>query len=138
MVAERRLVEAGGRAGHAHPWTLDGICITCYVTNCMSKTSFILLGIFTSAAILTGCSAFTPATVSPTSYAVSSGAASTNDSVVVADLKLAQALNKADNPTQSEPLIDTGLGGLIMLASAFGGWLVRHNTNPKNPANVGK
>jgi hypothetical protein len=76
---------------------------------------------------LTGCSLLTT-TASPNSNAVSEGLATTNDLAAVAALREAQAVNKAVNPTQTEPLIDAGLGGLAMMLTAFGGWYARHTT----------
>jgi uncharacterized membrane protein len=91
---------------------------------------FVQLILISSAALVlsTGCRALTSGTASPTSIPVTQGVASTNDSQVVAVLKEAQALNQAANPTPYEPLINDGLSGLIMLASAFGGWMLRHTT----------
>jgi len=76
---------------------------------------------------LTGCELLTT-TASPNSSAVSEGLATTNDLAAVAAIKEAQAVNKAVNPTQTEPLIDAGLGGLAMMLTAFGGWYARHTT----------
>lgn len=77
---------------------------------------------------LTGCSSLLPSTASPTSAPVLEGIASTNDSAVVAQIKELQAVNKTMNPTQTEPIIDAGLGGLAMMLTAFGGWYARHTT----------
>jgi hypothetical protein len=77
---------------------------------------------------ISGCSSLLPSTASPTSAPVVSGIATTNDSTVVAEIKEMQAVNKTMNPTQTEPIIDAGLGGLAMMLTAFGGWYARHTT----------
>ena len=77
---------------------------------------------------LSGCSAMTSGSTKPTSIAVISGIASTNDSQVVAVLKEAQAINAVANPTPYAPLVNEVLTGLIALGSALGGWMLRHKT----------
>ena len=91
-----------------------------------------------SLVMLSGCRALTSGTASPTSLPVTQGIATTNDSQIVAVLKEAQAINQAADPTPYEPLVNDTLSGIIMLASAFGGWMLRHKTNPINPNNAGK
>ena len=56
------------------------------------------------------------------------GAATTNDPTAVAYIELARQLNKQLNPTPTEPLIDTTLGGVALLVSAGIGFWARHAT----------
>jgi hypothetical protein len=88
----------------------------------------ICLIVFTALIAVSGCNSLLPNSASPANVAVQSGIASTNDSAVVADLKELQAVNKAVNPTPTEPLVDSALTFLAFAATAFGGWYARHHT----------
>jgi len=74
-----------------------------------------------------GCSTLlSPA--SPASLPVVTGAATTNDTELVAYLKTAQAANEAFNVTSTSAPINLMLAGAVSLASAWAGWYARHKT----------
>jgi len=74
-----------------------------------------------------GCSTLlSPA--SSASLPVVTGAATTNDTELVAYLKTAQAANEAFNVTSTAAPINLMLAGAVSLASAWAGWYARHKT----------
>ena len=73
-----------------------------------------------------GCGTFLTPHSSPDSYPVSALVASTNDSPLVAWLKVAAVANQTANVTPSQAPVGALLGGLIALGSVAAGWYGRH------------
>jgi hypothetical protein len=76
-----------------------------------------------------GCGTFLTPHSDPTSYPVSSLVASTNDSPLVAWLKVAAQANQTANPTPSQAPVGAVLGGLIALGAVAAGWWGRHKSS---------
>lgn len=102
----------------------------------MKTLSVRLLFVCASIFILSGCAGLLTHTASPSALPVELGAASTNDFVPVAWVRLAQAVNAAANPTPTEAPINVLLGAAAALLAAAGGWASRHfaEKSPKTAA----
>ena len=92
-----------------------------------TKPSVLLMGIMLLASLVgAGCGTFLTPHSDPTSYPVQALVASTNDSPLVAWLKVAATANQTANVTPSQAPAGAVLGGLIALASVAAGWYGRH------------
>lgn len=89
---------------------------------------FVWLAVTTSiiATLACGCAAMLGNKASPSSPPVITGAATTNDPVAVAYVKLAREVNSAVNVTPTAPLVNDLLIGLTAVLSAAAGYYTRH------------
>ena len=85
------------------------------------KLSSICLLAATVALMASGCKELFGTNASANSSPVITGTATTNTPVAVAFLQEAQALNSVADPTPYEPLINTLLSGLVVLAGGLAG-----------------
>jgi hypothetical protein len=92
-----------------------------------TKSKLWMMGIMLAVVIAgAGCGTFLTPHSEPTSYPVQALVASTNDSPLVAWLKVAAVANQTANVTPSQAPVGAILGGLIALASVAAGWYGRH------------
>ena len=90
------------------------------------KPKIILIALVAAATTLIGCKALLGTKASPNSPAVILGAATTNDALAVADLKLVRDGNAQFNATPTEQPLNTLFNALIPLVSAMAGFYTRH------------